>query len=73
MNKFYKNFLLVSLLILVFNIIPQIASAQIDPGEDPDAPIDGGISLLVGAGIAYGVKKARDYKKIERNKFQNEE
>jgi hypothetical protein len=30
-----------------------------DPG-DPDVPIDGGISLLVAAGIGYGAKKRRD-------------
>jgi hypothetical protein len=26
--------------------------------EDPDAPLDGGITLLVAAGIGYGIKKA---------------
>jgi hypothetical protein len=29
------------------------------PG-DPDVPIDGGISLLIAAGIGYGLKKKRD-------------
>jgi hypothetical protein len=36
------------------------------PGFDDDVedtPIDGGISLLVGAGIAYGFKKVKDQKK----------
>jgi len=38
--------------------------AQPDPGRDPSgAPIDGGISLLVAAGIGYGVKKVRDARK----------
>ncbi len=27
-----------------------------NPGGDIDAPIDGGISLLVASGVAYGVK-----------------
>jgi len=31
-------------------------------GGEP-APIDGGISLLVAAGIGYGVKKVRDARK----------
>lgn len=31
--------------------------------SDPGAPIDGGISLLVAAGIGYGAKKARDARK----------
>jgi hypothetical protein len=34
-----------------------------DPGGDPDAPIDGGVALLVAAGIAYGAKKINDKKK----------
>jgi hypothetical protein len=35
------------------------------PGGDPDVavPIDGGVSLLVAAGIAYGAKKAYDKRK----------
>jgi hypothetical protein len=37
-----------------------------DPGGgpgDPDVPFDGGISLLVAAGVAYGAKKAHEAKK----------
>jgi hypothetical protein len=35
-----------------------------DPGAiDNDAPIDGGLSLLVAGGIGYGVKKIRDKRK----------
>lgn len=30
-----------------------------DNGGDPDAPIDGGISFLIAAGIGYGLKKTR--------------
>lgn len=39
-----------------------------DPGEDPDPPpnteipFDGGISLLVAAGVAYAAKKGYDKK-----------
>ena len=38
-----------------------------DPGfgTDPDVPIDGGISILVGAGLAYGAARLR--KKKEEN------
>jgi hypothetical protein len=28
--------------------------------EDPDAPLDGGVSILVAAGIGYGVKKIHE-------------
>ena len=50
------------LIIIMLSGLPIIASAQIDPGEDPDAPIDGGVSLLVAAGVGYGIKKLRETK-----------
>lgn len=34
-----------------------------DPGNDP-VPVDGGLTLLLAAGAAYGVKKYRDGRKI---------
>ena len=34
-----------------------------DPGDDPDIPIDGGISLLIAAGALYGSKKIYDARK----------
>lgn len=33
--------------------------AQEEPGPDPDVPIDGGISLLLAAGVGVGIKKIR--------------
>lgn len=44
-----------------------------DPGDDPDPPnqipFDGGISLVVAAGIAYAAKKGHDKrKKLNENK-----
>ncbi len=30
------------------------------PGGDPDVPVDGGISLLIAAGVIYGVRKIRN-------------
>ena len=48
--------------LLVFMLIlTNLAHAQIgDPGGDVDAPIDGGLSLLIAAGAGYGVKKVRE-------------
>jgi len=44
-------------------------------GGEP-APIDGGISLLVAAGIGYGAKKVRDARKkgagVAKDNLQNE-
>lgn len=40
--------------------LPMFAQAQ---GPDPDVPIDGGLSLLLAAGVGYGIKKIRDKRK----------
>ena len=42
--------------------------AQCDPNidpfcEDPDLPIDGGVGILVAAGVLYGLKKFNDRNK----------
>jgi len=66
MKKIRKQALLLSVLFILFAFMPSIINAQTtpgDPGGDVDAPIDGGLSLLVAAGIGYGVKKVRDNKK----------
>jgi len=41
--------------------LPLLTYAQPDPPED--TPIDGGLSLLLAAGVGYGVKKYRDSRK----------
>ncbi|MBS1591984.1 MAG: hypothetical protein JST07_07755 [Bacteroidetes bacterium] len=51
--------------LLVFMLIlTNLAHAGItDPGGDVDAPIDGGLSLLIAGGVGYGVKKVREMRK----------
>lgn len=34
--------------------------------NDNDVPIDGGVSLLIAAGIGYGLKKVYDKRKEEK-------
>jgi hypothetical protein len=49
-------------------VLPILATAQ-GPAFDEqvlDVPFDGGVSLLVAAGIGYGIKKAREKKKAEK-------
>jgi hypothetical protein len=58
-NKFY---LPAAVMMIISTALPFFALAQ-DPGGGPDVPIDGGLSLLVAAGAAYGVKKYREHKK----------
>ena len=45
------------------------------PGEgegDPDAvPIDGGLSILLAAGVGYGIKKVNDQRKKKANTTVN--
>jgi hypothetical protein len=43
----------------------QLHAQTADPGDvDPDAvPLDGGLSLLVAAGVGYGAKKMKERKK----------
>ena len=51
--------------LLIMPVVYALASPRSpggDPGGAPAAPIDGGISLLVAAGIGYGIKKAHDRK-----------
>jgi hypothetical protein len=48
------------MVMIIFTCMPFLAMAQ---GPDPDAPIDGGLSILIGAGVAYGAKKIRDERK----------
>lgn len=54
------------LLLLIGIALPMITLAQ-GPIDPNDAPIDGGLSLLVAAGAAYGVKKYRDGKKKQES------
>lgn len=69
MKRYRKWFFVASVVCLSLILTPGLASAQPgDPGDDPDAPIDGGISLLLAAGIGYGIKKANDSRK--KNKTQ---
>ncbi len=64
-----------SLILAVALIVLPFATVLAGPGGlggAPDgAPIDGGISLLVAAGIGYGAKKARNARKKTRQKEEN--
>jgi len=57
-----KKFKWISLLTIIIAILPFAAMAQTDPGPCPDCPIDGGLSLLLAAGVGYGVKRYRGAK-----------
>ena len=56
-----------TILVIVFALccfLPSLLHAQPGFGDDTDdVPIDGGLSLLVAAGIGYGIKKAKMQRK----------
>ena len=65
--------LVVGLVIFFISFLPLISKAQIGfSSGDPDAPLDGGVSILIAAGIGYGVKKVRD-NKMKNNSISNED
>lgn len=47
----------------IFSCLPFFSYAQPGPGDDPDVPIDGGLSLLIAAGVSYVAKKGYDKRK----------
>ena len=53
-------FITIALIVLPF---ASLLATPASPGGDAGAPIDGGISLLLAAGIGYGAKKIKDARK----------
>lgn len=67
MSTLSKQVLTIGVVILICLIQPVTGFAQVvDPGcgsFDPACPIDGGLSLLIAAGIGIGAKKAYNKRK----------
>ncbi|MDQ6843871.1 MAG: hypothetical protein M3Z92_05900 [Bacteroidota bacterium] len=62
MKKISRVLFFTVFLMLIFICFPSLVHAQIDPScdpQDPACPIDGGLSLLLAAGIGYGMIKIR--------------
>jgi len=51
-----KTITFCSLLIAAL-LLPALLHAQVFTDDTSDAPVDGGLSLLIAGGIGYGVKK----------------
>lgn len=67
MNKIIGSKILPVLFMIICIALPAIAMAQ-GPDDPEDTPIDGGLSLLIAAGSAYGIKKYRNYKASVKEK-----
>jgi hypothetical protein len=63
MNKKY----LVTFYLFMLLVSPAISYAQGGLDDDGDVPIDGGISILLAAGVAYGVKRVRETRRENAN------
>jgi hypothetical protein len=49
-----------TLLLVIVLFSPVLLNAQpSDPGSDPDVPIDGGLSVLLAAGVGYGIRELK--------------
>ena len=69
-SPYFVSFLMIFTFLLILPFLVQAQSQPPGPGDtDIDAPIDGGLSLLVAAGIGYGVKKNRDNRKKKTAKL----
>jgi len=60
-----KNILLITILLVIVLVMPDLAMAQPPdfPGPPPQAPIDGGLTILAAGGAAYAINKLRNRKK----------
>ena len=74
MKRYLNWVILTNACFVVLMLLPSIAYCQIgDPLGDPDAPVDGGLGILIAAGVGYGIKKARDSRKKNCNRVNNKE
>ena len=68
MNSFFLNRLLPTLLVIIALSDTVLAQPSGGPGPSTpagptDIPLDGGISLLLAGGVAYGIKHLRNRRK----------
>ena len=65
MRNYSKWIIMCSVVFISLIILPTLLLAT--PGDggvtDPDAPIDGGLGLLIATGVGYGYKKFRNHNK----------
>jgi len=62
LKKMVAGFILITLVNLPLSLFAQLGDPGCDP-TDPACPIDGGLTLLIAAGIGLGAKKAYQQRK----------
>ncbi len=61
-----KKHLFVFVILLFAIVMPNLLMAQGPPDpSDPLVPIDGGLSILLGAAAAYGSHKIKEHRKMK--------
>ena len=63
LKKYIAFVLLITLVLISSDIVaqsPPCANPPCGPPVPPDAPIDGGIGILLAIGVGYAIKKIRD-------------
>ena len=68
-KSFYKKLVLL-LMVFLLTFTSGIMAQPDDNGDDPapiDTPSDGGLALLLAAGVGYGVKKVRDSRRKQED------
>ena len=63
MKNQFGSLFLTTVLIIVLCCLFQSAAALGGDFIDTDIPVDGGLSILIAAGVGYGIKKLRDERK----------
>jgi len=62
--NYYRFFFLILLFVFYNNsMYAQSPEPWVDSNSADFVPIDGGLSLLVVAGVGYGIKKSKDFKR----------
>jgi hypothetical protein len=62
MKTNFRNRFAIIITALLLCSVSAFAQPEENGGDPPinDAPLDGGLSVLIAAGVGYGIKKARD-------------
>ena len=71
MKSYFKGICLPVIVLTACLLVPQLIFAAPSPDYiDIDVPVDGGVSVLIAAGVAYGIKKIKDERKKKLDQIQ---
>lgn len=63
-----KSKVLITLSLVCFSFFTALAQGPSFDDDVEDVPVDGGVSLLVAAGVGYGAKKLNDVRNKKKEK-----